>query len=106
MSNWNYSTFLEYKNYKFWLDYSYSNYREHINQHIQQTNQDEISDFYGDIAFDYYRGHNIFLSCEYAKSERRILSNILPRKGFYRKIKLICRKKLLMYYVNYLMLML
>ena len=43
--------------------------------------------FYGDAAFDYYRGHSLFITCEYAKRERRILNNILPRKGFYRKIK-------------------
>ena len=77
-----------YKNYKFWIDYSYSNYREHINQHIQQKNQDDVLNFHGDTAFDYYRGHGLSLTCEYAKSERRLLNNIIPRSGFYRKIKL------------------
>ena len=43
--------------------------------------------FYGDYAFDYYRGHSLFLTCKYNKGERRILNNILPRKGFNRKIK-------------------
>ncbi len=78
-----------YKNYKFWLDYSYSNYREHINQHISQDTQDGSLDFYGDVAFDYYRGHTLSLTSEYSKKERKILANILPRKGFFRKIKLV-----------------
>ncbi len=77
-----------YKNFKFWLDYSYSNYREHINQHITQKTQDQTLNFYGDAAFDYYRGHNIFLTFKYDKKDRRLLNNILPQKGFYRKIKL------------------
>jgi len=77
-----------YKNYKFWLDYSYSNYREHINQRIVQTTQDQILNFYGDAAFDYYRGHSFFLTCEYDKKVRSFLNNILPQGGFYRKIKL------------------
>ena len=76
-----------YKNYKFWLDYSYSNYREHINQHITQTTQDQTLNFYGDAAFDYYRGHSLFLTCEYHKRDRKYLNNILPQKGFFRKIK-------------------
>ena len=76
-----------YKNYKFWLDYSYSNYRQHINQHIKQTTQNEVLNFYGDAAFDYYRGHGLFITCQYDIQDRKFLGNILPSQGFYSKIK-------------------
>ena len=77
-----------YKNYKFWFDYSYSNYRQHINQHIKQNTQDETLNFYGDAAFDYYRGHSLSVTGETSKRERRMLANILPQKGFHQKVKL------------------
>ena len=76
-----------YKNYKFWLDYSYSNYRQHINQHIKQTTQSDVLNFYGDAAFDYYRGHGFFITCKYDIQDRKFLGNILPQQGLNSKIK-------------------
>ena len=76
-----------YKNYKFWLDYSYSNYRQHISQHIKQTTQNEVLNFYGDAAFDYYRGHGLFITCQYDLQDRKFLGNILPSQGLNSKIK-------------------
>ena len=69
------------------MDYSYSNYRQHINQHIKQTTQSDVLNFYGDAAFDYYRGHSFFITCKYDIQDRKFLGNILPQQGLNSKIK-------------------
>ena len=64
------------------LNYSYSNYRQHISQHIKQTTQNEVLNFYGDAAFDYYRGHGASIKYKYELIKPAFLKNMFPGNGF------------------------
>ena len=79
-------TRFQYKGHKFWLNYSYSNYREHITQIIKQSidynNEITNNTFLGEIAFDYYRGHSFSIDYKFDKRKPQYVKNMLPSNGY------------------------
>ena len=73
---------------KFWIDYNYTNYREHINQKVAQYAPYDTLRFNGDLAFDYFRGHGASIKYKYEKIKPAFLKNMFPGNGFVVNAKL------------------
>ncbi|SVE43855.1 uncharacterized protein METZ01_LOCUS496709, partial [marine metagenome] len=72
--------------HKLKIQYNYSNYREHVEQNTFQyftyNDADSIIWQYGEIGFDYFRGHSVSLIYEMNKRERSYAMNMLPGSGW------------------------
>jgi len=68
------------------IQYNYSNYREHVEQNVYQyfkyNDIDTVIWQYGEIGFDYFRGHSVSLIYELKMRERSYAMNMLPRNGW------------------------
>jgi len=73
-------------NHKFRLYYSYSKYREVINQLIHNQSGQFIGE--GGIAFDYYRGHSLNISWQFSTRKPVLAGNMLPSNGLETDSKL------------------
>lgn len=67
-------------NSKFKLYYTYTKYREVINQVINNSTGIPISS--GGIAFDYFRTHNISLDWQFSTRKPEYAGNMLPSNGY------------------------
>jgi len=67
-------------NNKFWIYYSYSKYREVINQLIHDQSGQFIGE--GGIAFDYYRGHSVNFRWQLSTRRPEFAGNMLPSNGW------------------------
>jgi len=65
---------------KFWLQYTYTNYREIINQVIRESDNTVIGQ--GGLSFDYYRGHRLSLRWNLKQRKAEFAGNMLPSNGF------------------------
>ena len=74
--------------HKFWIDYNYTNYREHVNQKVVQNAPYDTLRFNGDLAFDYYRGHGASIKYKYELIKPAFLNNMFPGNGFLFNAKL------------------
>ena len=76
--------------HKFWLNYQFNNYREKIEQSINQYNQLGEVDFSDkfDFSFDYYRSHILSLEYQYAKQKNHYMRSMLPTNGYKFRLKL------------------
>ena len=70
--------------HKYKIQYNYSNYRQHIKQNLYQYwIYDSLNTIhkYGELGFDYYRGHSISLIYNVDRQSRAFLMNMLPGNG-------------------------
>ena len=76
--------------HKFWLNYQFNNYREKIEQSINQYNQLGEIDFSDkfDFSFDYYRSHILSIEYKYAKQKSHYMRSMLPTNGYKVRLKL------------------
>ncbi len=74
--------------HKFWIDYSYTNYREHVSQKIVQYAPYDTVRYNGDLAFDYFRGHGTSIKYEFSKRKSSFLKDMLPGSGYTIQSKL------------------
>ncbi len=65
---------------KFWLQYTYTKYRETINQVVREADHTLIGQ--GGISFDYYRGHQVSLRWNLKMRKPEFAGNMLPSNGF------------------------
>ncbi len=76
--------------HKFWINYQYNNYREKVEQTINQYNQSGEIDFYDnfDFSFDYYRSHIVYFEYRYKKQKNHFMKSMFPTNGFDIRFKL------------------
>jgi hypothetical protein len=67
-------------NSKFRVYYTYTKYRQVINQVI--NNDDGHVEFFGGIAFDYFRAHNVSLDWQLSTRKPEYAGNMLPSNGY------------------------
>ena len=69
------------------LQYNYSNYRENVKQNVYQYftyNEVDSSIWqYGEIGFDYFRGHSLSILYDRNKRKRSFAMNMLPGNGWH-----------------------
>ncbi len=68
--------------HKFWINYNYTNYREHVNQAVVQNAPYDTLRFNGDLAFDYFRGHSASIKYNLETIKPAFLNNMFPGNGF------------------------
>ena len=75
-----------FKDYKLWLNYSYSNYKQNIIQTSSQEyeyNGETITNIlFGKLGFDYYRGHIFSIRALTKKIKPHYLSTMLTKNGY------------------------
>jgi len=75
-----------FKDYKLWLSYSYSNYKQNIIQvssHEYEYNDETITDIlFGKLGFDYYRGHVFSVRAFTKQIKPHYLSTMLTKNGY------------------------
>ena len=81
-------TRFQYNKDKFWLEYNYNNYREHVKQKIIQYGPYENVEIEGEVAFDYYRGHIFSFIMERSRVKSTFLKSMLPKAGYKIKTKM------------------
>lgn len=70
--------------HKYKIQYNYSNYRQHIEQNLYQFwIYDSLNTLhhYGELGFDYFRGHSISLIYKLDTRKRGYVMNMLPGNG-------------------------
>jgi hypothetical protein len=73
---------LNLSGHKLWINYNYTNYREHVNQSVVQYSPYDTLRFNGDLAFDYFRGHSASIKYNLETIKPAFLNNMLPENGF------------------------
>ena len=77
---------INFKGNKFWFEYNYTNYREHVSQNVSQIIEYngiiDTNQFNGEIAFDYFRGHALTLKYKLNTEKPAYLRNMLPGNGW------------------------
>jgi len=80
------------KDYKTWISYSYTNYKENIFQIATQEfishDEEEIITTFGKLGFDYYRGHVISFKAQKKAIKPHFLSDMLTNKGYLLDLKI------------------
>ena len=75
--------------HKYKIQYNYSNYREHVEQNVYQyftyNGTDSTIWQFGEIGFDYFRGHSLSLLYDLNMRKPSYAKNMLPGNGW--KIK-------------------
>ena len=72
--------------FKFNLQYSFTQYRQHVlynmNQNYTYNNENLSNNISGDLAFDYYRSNQIAIGIEFNKYRPTYLWNMVPSNGY------------------------
>ena len=73
--------------HKYKIQYNYSNYREHVEQNVYQyftyNGKDNTIWQFGEIGFDYFRGHSLSLVYELNMRKPSYAKNMLPGNGWH-----------------------
>ena len=72
--------------FKFNLQYSFTQYRQHVlynmNQNYTYNSENLSNNVSGDLAFDYYRSNQIAIGIEFNKYKPTYLWNMVPSNGY------------------------